>query len=42
MLEIVQNCNPVQYQGKLMMKTGENGENPNLGRPIFFREFHLY
>ena len=29
MLDIVPGCNTVQYQGKLMMQTWENGENPN-------------
>ena len=28
-LDIVPSCNPVQYQGKLMMQTWENGENSN-------------
>ena len=31
MLDIVQGCNPMQYQGKLMMQTWGNGENPNFG-----------
>ena len=26
---IASKCNPVQYQGKLMMQTWENGKNPN-------------
>ena len=29
MLEIVPNCNPVQYQRKLTNQTWENGEKPN-------------
>ena len=46
MLDIVPSCNPVQYQGKLMMQTWENGKNLNLG-PILdskkiFCEFYLY
>ena len=28
MLDIVQSCNLVQYQGKLMMQPWENGKNP--------------
>ena len=36
MLGIVPSCNPVQQQGKLMMQTCENGENPNFGHQIFF------
>ena len=31
MWHIVPSCNPVQYQGKLMMKTWENDEKPNFG-----------
>ena len=31
MLDIVPSYNPVQYQGKLMTQTSENGENPNFG-----------
>ena len=31
MLDFVPSYNPVQYQGKLMMQTWENEENPNLG-----------
>ena len=31
MLDIVSNCNPVQYQGKLMMQTWENGEKLKFG-----------
>ena len=31
MLDIAPSCNPVQYQGKLMMQTWENGEKPNFG-----------
>ena len=50
MLDIVPSCNPVQYQGKLMMQTWENGKNPNFGphfplpppSPNFFREFYIY
>ena len=34
MLDIVSSCNPVQYQGKLIMQTWENGEKPNV-RPNF-------
>ena len=34
MLDIVSSCNPVQYQGKLIMQTWENGEKPNF-RPNF-------
>ena len=36
MLDIVPSYNPVQYQGKLMMQTWENGENPNFWPPKFF------
>ena len=36
MLDIVPSCNLVQYQGKLMMQTLENGEKPNFGPPKFF------
>ena len=47
MLDIVPICNPVQYQGKLMTQTWENGKkklisSPILGPQIFFREFYLY
>ena len=28
MLGIVPSCNPVQYQGKLMMQTWKNSEKP--------------
>ena len=31
MLDIVPSCNPMQYQGKLMIQTWENGENVILG-----------
>ena len=31
MLEIVSNCNPVQYQGKLIVQTWENGKKQILG-----------
>ena len=40
MLDIVPCCNPVQYQGNLIMQTWENDKN--LGPPIFFHEFYLY
>ena len=30
MLDIVSSCNPVQYQGKVIMQTWENGKDPNL------------
>ena len=42
MLDIVLSCNPVQYQGKVMMKTWENGKNSNFGIQIFFHESYLY
>ena len=39
MLDIVQSCNPVKYQGKLMMQTWENGKKlisgPILGLHFF-------
>ena len=36
MLDIVPSCNPVQYQGKLILQSWENGENLILG-PILTR-----
>ena len=46
MLDIDPCSNPVHYQGKLLMQTWENGENPDFGpilvAKIFFREFYLY
>ena len=34
MLDTDPSCNPVQYQGKIMMQTWENGKKPNF-RPNF-------
>ena len=31
MLDIVPNCNPAQYKGKLMMQVWENEEKANFG-----------
>ena len=46
MLDIVQSCNPVQYQGKLMMQTWENDgkpiDGPNFGAQNVFCKFYLY
>ena len=36
MLDIIPSWNPVQYEGKLMMQTWENDENPNFGLPKIF------
>ena len=53
MLDIVANYHCVQFQGKLMNQTSENGKkpsfepnfgpsDPNLGPKFFFREFYLH
>ena len=48
MLDIVSSNNPVQYQGKLMIQTCENGKKPSSLRAQFwnpknvFHEFYLY
>ena len=43
MLDIVLSCNPVQYQGQLMMQTWKNDRNLISGlildSPIFFVSF---
>ena len=47
MLDIVPSCNPVQYQGKLLMQTLENVKkklisDPILESHILFCDFYLY
>ena len=36
MLDIVPSCNPVQYQGKLMIQSWQYGKKPNIGPPELF------
>ena len=42
MIDIVPSCNPVQYQGKLIMQTRENGEKPNFGNNFGSQKFEFY
>ena len=42
MLEISPSCNPVQYQGKIMIQTWQNEQKSNFAPPNFFCDFYLY